>query len=177
MTLVESHTQLFEVSHLIIPGNGSIGGVVSEIESQEELGPALMDFINSGRFLLGICLGMQLLGANSEESIDSKCLGYFNIRIEPMKLYSGNVRVPHVGWNQVFHDSTSPIFKNISSGSDFYFSHSYAIVDKSFSIASTKYGLEFSSAINHGNVYGVQFHPERSQFVGRQLLSNFLALR
>jgi glutamine amidotransferase len=177
VVLVNSYTQLSGISHLIIPGNGSIAGVISEIDFDDSLRPALIDYISSGRHLLGICLGMQLLGINSEESVDSKCLGTFSLSIEAMARNSGNLRVPHVGWNQVFHTSSSPIFENIPSGSDFYFSHSFAVVDQSFSIASTEYGITFSSSINIGNVYGVQFHPERSQFVGGLLLNNFLALR
>ena len=120
---------------------------------------------------------MQLLGINSQESKSAKCLGTLNISSEAMSKYCSEIRIPHVGWNQVIHESESPIFENIPSGSDFYFSHSFAIANLQYSIATTEYGFTFSSAINLGNVYGVQFHPERSQFVGAQLLNNFLALR
>lgn len=175
--LIDSYEQLTKPSHLIIPGNGSIAGVLSEIDSNDNLRPALLQYINSGRYLLGICLGMQLLGANSQESEYAKCLGTFEISSEAMSEHSSVIRIPHVGWNQVVHNSKSPIFVNIPSGSDFYFSHSFAITNLKHSIATTEYGFTFSSAINFGNVYGVQFHPERSQFVGAQLLNNFLALR
>lgn len=176
VSLVDTPSQLLGVTHLIIPGNGSIAGVVTEIDSKSGLRSALIEYAESKRHLLGICLGMQLLGKESAESSETKCLGILPFSSESMEKSFGGARIPHVGWNQVSHDGVSPLFHKIPSGSDFYFSHSFAVLETSNSFATTTHGISFSSSLAQGNVYGVQFHPERSQSVGAQLLKNFINL-
>lgn len=176
VSLVDTPSQLSGVTHLIIPGNGSIAGVVTEIDSKSGLRSAVIQYAESKRHLLGICLGMQLLGNESAESSETKCLRILPFSSESMEKASGGARIPHVGWNQVLHNGASSLFHNIPSGSDFYFSHSFAVFETSNSIATTTHGMPFISSLAEGNVYGVQFHPERSQSVGAQLLENFINL-
>lgn len=161
---------------MIIPGNGSIAGVIAEIDFRDGLRPALIEYAKSDRHMLGICLGMQLLGKASAESSETKCLEIFPFSTESMDKISNGARIPHVGWNQVTHDGSSPLFHKITSNSDFYFSHSFAVVNSLNSIAKTTHGMTFTSAVSQGNVYAVQFHPERSQSVGAQMLKNFIKL-
>jgi glutamine amidotransferase len=174
--LINTPSQFSGISHLIIPGNGSIAGVTSEIGSVEFLRDALLDYVKTDRYLLGICLGMQLLGKTSGESDQAQCLELFPFSSQSMYRNSNEFCIPHVGWNQVYHDGNSLLFHQIPSGSDFYFSHSFAVFDSQESIATTKHGSLFSSAVAQGNLYGVQFHPERSQSFGAKLLENFLNL-
>jgi len=128
--------------------------------------------------VLGICLGMQMLAEASEEGFDGETI------INTLALVDGNVekmdvaplRSPHMGWNQITPKLDEPLFKDIPAGSYFYFVHSYALPVNENTIASCEYGSPFTAAVNKGNFYGVQFHPERSGKAGAQLIKNFLEL-
>lgn len=121
--------------------------------------------------VLAICLGMQLLGESSEEN-DAKCLGIMPFR---SVRFVGDVRVPHIGWNEVSNLS-SPLFDGIDERSRVYFVHSYKVPTGESAVATTDYGGEFSAAINYRNFYGVQFHPEKSGAAGSRLIANFLEI-
>lgn len=124
--------------------------------------------------LLGICLGMQLLFEHSEEG-DSECLGLMPGRAQRLQP-GGELSVPHMGWNNVNWRGDDPLLAGLSSGEYFYFVHSYAVAPGPDTLAETDYGPAFSAIVRRGNVYGVQFHPERSAHSGARLLRNFLAL-
>ena len=121
---------------------------------------------------LGICVGMQLLTAHSEEG-DANLLSIFPIRT--LKFAdSTEYKVPHTGWNRVDQEKENILFKNIPGGSHFYFVHSYFIeFNRAYTLASTAYSTRFSASIWMGNFFGVQFHPEKSGRYGEQLLTNF----
>jgi glutamine amidotransferase len=124
--------------------------------------------------VLGICLGMQLMCAHSEEN-DTECLGIF---AEPVKKFlpgESGLKVPQIGWNKVT-DTRSRIFEGISDGSYFYFVHSYYAASGEHTIGTSNYTLPYSAALHRDNFYGVQFHPEKSAAAGEQLLKNFIAL-
>lgn len=172
--LIKSPDEILRADRLIIPGVGHIDSIVGEMD---ELGlrDAIVDFAMSGNFLLGICLGQHLLGNKSEESLDAKTLGIldFDVNRLPTNVEAG-LRVPHVGWNSIYFDNDHALFKNIPTGSDFYFSHSYAITTHTIhAMASTEHSVRFTSVAGRDNLFSVQFHPEKSQKVGRQLLNNF----
>ncbi len=122
--------------------------------------------------LLGICLGMQLLCKHSEEN-NTPCLGLFDVGVK----YFGDIdlKIPQIGWNQI-EIKENPLFKDIKPDSYCYFVHSYYAELNKHTIATTQYGIPFSSALNKDNFYGVQFHPEKSADTGEQILKNFLAL-
>ena len=171
-----SPKEISTLSHLIIPGVGSFAAVVDETEAIPDLIEAVLDFAKSGKPILGICLGMQLLGIGSEESIEKQGLGLFDYKVVGMTHLKGLLPVPHVGWNQVDIKKASPLFEGIPPGTDFYFSHSFQISESRFELSQTVYGHSFVSSVRKENIYGVQFHPERSQAYGHKLLENFLGL-
>ena len=176
--LIRTKHQIQTSDRLIIPGVGHIESIVREID---EFGyrDAISDFSKTGNFLLGICLGQHLLGTGSEESPSAFTLGIldFEVRKLPTKLEVG-LRVPHVGWNSVSFQSKHPLFHNIPPSSDFYFTHSYAITSTTENtMALTEHSVRFTSVAGNGNILSTQFHPEKSQKVGRQLLANFCDLK
>lgn len=165
--------ELNSLSHLIIPGIGFMKSITKEIDSILHLREEIRQFYNSGKPILGICLGMQLLGSNSEEDKTAKCLDFLSFDTRKLSHLIFSNSVPHIGWNQVNYSATSSIFSGIEDGTDFYFSHSFAVLKSECMIASTEYEIKFASALNYENLFGVQFHPERSQDAGIRLLQNF----
>ncbi|CUR53054.1 imidazole glycerol phosphate synthase subunit HisH [Buchnera aphidicola] len=124
--------------------------------------------------VLGICLGMQIFFSNSQEN---GCYSALNIIPESIiKLKSQKLFLPHIGWNIVQFKKNNLLFKNIPFNSRFYFLHSYCSLINQYTLAKTKYGSFFSSAVQKKNFFGVQFHPEKSGKVGEQLLKNFLEI-
>jgi glutamine amidotransferase len=166
--MVHSEADLEQFDRYIIPGVGHAGAAMQKLQ-QTGLVPAIKALQKP---TLGICVGMQLLTSYSEEG-DANLLSIF-----PNKTLrfasSDDFKVPHTGWNQVYHDPENPLFQGIPVGSHFYFVHSYYIEhNDAYTIASTDYSLKYSSAIGHQNFYGVQFHPEKSGTYGETLLTNF----
>lgn len=157
---------------VFLPGVGSANAAMASIERKQLTGciQALTQPV------LGICLGMQLMVQQSEESLTdhTPCLGL--IPGEVKRLQVGELRLPHMGWNTVIPITNAPLFKGIDEGSYFYFVHSFAVAPSSFTMATCCYGVDFSAALHKDNFFGVQFHPERSSDAGAQLLKNFIEL-
>lgn len=128
--------------------------------------------------LLGICLGMQLLSKKSYEHGETEGLGWIDAEVVRFEFDIPKLKVPHIGWNEViFQDKNNVLFTNIANHKDFYFVHSYYFKqNEDVTIATTDYGFEFTSAVNKNNIFATQFHPEKSQTAGLQLLQNFLEL-
>jgi glutamine amidotransferase len=156
-------------SHVVLPGVGSSSSAMHAIQ-QQGLAPLITSLKQP---LLGICLGMQVLYRFSDES-EQACLGIFPGSISRLANAPG-IRVPHMGWNSVHSTRANPLFKGID-GADFYFVHSYAAALNENSIAQSTHGQVFTAAVASKNVYGVQFHPERSGPQGQTLLENFLGI-
>lgn len=167
---------LTSLSHLIVPGVGSFAAVVEEVTAKHSLRESLSVFASNGKPLLGICLGMQLLGTSSEESPGVPGLGILDFNAVAMQNQNGQFPIPHVGWNQIDITTPNPLFEGIPTGTDFYFSHSFQVTDSNFEATHTSYGERFISGVRKGNIYGVQFHPERSQEFGHRILENFLRI-
>mgnify|MGYP001158145630 FL=1 len=162
-------------SHIILPGVGNFGKLSKNLF---ELG--FKDYLEGAkinkRFILGICVGMQLLFDRSEESKDKKGIGLLTGEIQKFKFEKDkNFPLPHVGFSKVFH-TNSKIWKDIPNKSYFYFIHSFRLKNASnlTSIATSTYGEEFMSFIEKDNIFGAQFHPEKSHKVGLKLINNFL---
>lgn len=164
------------LSHLIVPGVGSFAAVVQEVRNIKSLADSLNTFAQSGKPILGICLGMHLLGHSSEESPGVPGLGMLDFQVVAMKNQDNQFPVPHVGWNQVHSKFDDPLFEGVPAETDFYFSHSFQVTNTKFVIAETAYSELFASSVRKENVYGVQFHPERSQEYGHRILQNFLGI-
>jgi len=166
--MVHTEADLEQFDRYIIPGVGHAGAAMNKLE-QTGLIPKIKAL---NKPVLGICVGMQLLTSYSEEG-DAKLLNIFPIKTLRFK-DSAEYKVPHTGWNQVFPEKENTLFKNIPTGSHFYFVHSYFIeYDEAYTLSSTTYNNKFSASIWRDNFYGVQFHPEKSGKYGEVLLTNF----
>lgn len=165
---------------VLLPGVGSAWAAMNSIEKKN-----LRQLIQSlEQPVLGICLGMQLMAAQSEELPGSHiaenrtemldCLGLVPTDIKRMD--AGELVLPHMGWNQISAKPDHPLFKDIDSGSYFYFVHSFAAPISQYTLAESNYGQSFSAAIGKDNFMGVQFHPERSGEAGAKLLKNFIEM-
>jgi glutamine amidotransferase len=155
---------------VILPGVGAAGPGMARLR---ELG--LVELLRSLRQpVLGVCLGMQLLCAHSEEG-DTECLGLIPTTVSRFAEAPG-MRVPHMGWNDLAIQQEHPLLAGLADGEQAYFVHSYAVPTGEWTLADCDYGGAFSAVVAHANFYGMQFHPERSAAVGAKLLRNFLQL-
>lgn len=165
--------EMMDCSAAILPGVGAFGDAMANLK-ETKLDQAVVKYAESGKPLLGICLGMQLLLTESEEYGN-----HDGLHLIPGKVvrFRGDYKVPHMGWNRLKFLQQSPIFSGLDEG-HVYFVHSYhALLDqKEHLLASTDYYQDVTAVIGKGNVYGMQFHPEKSGALGMQLLHNFLKL-
>lgn len=155
---------------LLLPGVGSASEAMKNLAERD----LITTIKQLSQPVLGICLGMQLLAAESDEGgVD--CLGLIPAPVRQLQV-APTTRLPHMGWNQITPSADCPLFHGISDGSYFYFVHSFAVGVGSWTRAVCTYDQPFSAAIQAGNFYGVQFHPERSAAAGARLLKNFVEL-
>lgn len=161
-------------SHVILPGVGSFGDAMASM-AERGLVETVRDAALSGKPFLGICLGLQLLFAESEESPDVQGLGVLDGRISLIPKHAG-LKVPHMGWNSVTIQNHAGIFKDIPDNSYFYFVHSYYLnsANENEVAGVAQYGTEIQCAVEKGNLCATQFHPEKSGEIGLKLLKNFL---
>ncbi|MDP1808938.1 MAG: imidazole glycerol phosphate synthase subunit HisH [Actinomycetota bacterium] len=159
---------------VVLPGVGAFVDAIGHLR-ESGLDRAVLDAIAGGKPFLGICLGLQLLFEKSYEDGEHTGLGVFAGTVERI---SADVKIPHMGWNQVKQVRESPLFHNVPDGADFYFVHSYVAkpADASVILATTDYGGDFASGVARDNVWAFQFHPEKSGLIGLQILRNFGAL-
>ncbi|MFC2061881.1 imidazole glycerol phosphate synthase subunit HisH [Elusimicrobiota bacterium] len=157
---------------VVLPGVGAFRKAVKNIKDLGLWG-YLKEYIEDSRPYLGICLGLQLLFTKSSEHGTTN--GFDIIRGSVERLPE-EVKIPHMGWNQVSYPSENTIFNNVKNNSFFYFDHSYYVIpDKKEVIAGvTEYGVKFPAVVKKGNIWGVQFHPEKSSNIGLELLRNFI---
>jgi imidazole glycerol-phosphate synthase subunit HisH len=160
---------------IILPGVGAFAAGMAQLRARGFVEP-LRELAAKGFPILGICLGMQLLFERSEEMGEHKGLGL--LPGEVVRFPAGGPKVPHIGWNQLQVCNGSPLLKDVPQGSYAYFVHSYyaQTASPSMILASTEYGLDFPAVVGQGNVYGAQFHPEKSQYTGLKLLANFMEM-
>ena len=156
---------------IVVPGVGAFRDAAANLKASG-VEDALRHAIGAGKPFLGICLGMQLLADVGLEDGEWAGLGLIPGTCERLP---GGVKIPHIGWNTVEYPRESPLFAGLPESTAFYFVHSYRLVprDSSVAIGSTDYGVRFVSAVSAGNVYAVQFHPEKSSTAGLHLLANF----
>ncbi len=157
---------------LILPGVGAFGDAIDHVRARG-LDEPILAAVKAGKPLIGICVGMQLLFDSSEEIGQHVGLGILPGQV---KRFPTNLTVPHMGWNQIEPTHDHPLLQNISQGDFAYFAHSYHVVTANPDdvLAQTDYGQKFASVVGRDNVCAIQFHPEKSQHVGLQILKNFI---
>jgi glutamine amidotransferase len=160
---------------IVVPGQGAFGMFMRGVD-ERSLGEALREAIASGRPYLGICLGMQILFDESEEQGPRPGLGVIAGRVERLRPADPRLKVPHIGWNQVVFHRPDPLLVGIPEGAYLYFVHSYHAVptDRSLVTLDAEHGIRLTAAIRRDNVFACQFHPEKSQALGLQILRNFV---
>ncbi|HEY5560800.1 MAG TPA: imidazole glycerol phosphate synthase subunit HisH [Clostridiaceae bacterium] len=156
---------------IILPGVGAFPDAMKNI-SDNGIDKTLAIALTEGKPILGICLGMQLLFEESDEIIRTQGLGFIKGKVKKLE---GNIKVPHMGWNSINIKKNCPLLKGVEEGSFAYFVHSYYVqVEKEEDLnATTFYGSEITAVVSANNVYGVQFHPEKSGDAGMKILQNF----
>lgn len=176
-TLTREPRVIADASHVVLPGVGAFGDCMANLE-RFDLVDSLRRTIDSGKPFLGICLGLQLLFAESEEFGAHKGLGIFQGTVKRFPA-SGTPdvlrKIPHMGWNTIHIEKPSPVLEGIPSETFVYFVHSYYVApaDPAVTCTTTEYGVSFVSSVWHNNIFACQFHPEKSQQAGLRILQNF----
>ena len=167
--------KVLKADKIIFPGQGAMPGCVEELDKRG-LKEVLIESAKQKPFL-GICLGLQMLFEISDEG-NQKGFGLLPGKVIKFKSdYKERIKIPHMGWNSVIQSNTHPMWRNIKSGSKFYFVHSYfaQTSDERLVVGHTEYGDNFASAVARDNIFACQFHPEKSAAIGLQLLENFIS--
>ena len=165
--------KILKADGAVLPGVGSFGDTMDTM-TEYGIKDTVIEYAKSGKPFLGICLGLQLLFPKSEESPEAEGLGIFDGSIT--KIPSGEgLKIPHIGWNSLDIKKNGGLFKGIGKNPYVYFVHSYFLnaSDKSIVSAQTEYGVTIDAAVEQGNVYATQFHPEKSGETGLKILRNF----
>ncbi len=178
-TFVESDPSKFkEYDKLILPGVGAFGDAMEHLRERNMIN-AIKDFAASGKPMIGICLGMQLLFESSEEFGEHEGLGLIKGHVKAFdeSKFSEPLKVPHMGWNRMF-TKEHPLFEGLDENHYLYFVHTYHVTcsNEEDIIGETDYGYKFTSAVAHGNIMGIQPHPEKSHENGLKILENFIKL-
>ncbi|HIE10090.1 MAG TPA: imidazole glycerol phosphate synthase subunit HisH [Kiritimatiellae bacterium] len=176
-SLVKTPAALGKAKAVVLPGVGAFGDCMKHLVGQG-LAEAIREWILAGRPYLGICLGLQILCNGSEESAGVNGLSIITMRVRRFESLPAEMKVPHMGWNQIhINESACGILKGIGDGEFFYFVHSYYVPETEDGTAAwTEYGTRFCSVYHCGNLFAVQFHPERSHRAGLRVLRNFAAI-
>jgi len=167
--------ELLRADRLVLPGVGHFGKAMEHLVTMGMV-PALHEAVTVRKTpILGICLGMQLFARRSEEG-GAEGLGLIDADVVRLAINSSRLKVPHMGWNSVCAARASPLLEGVTRETEFYFMHAYHLVcrDSGDVLCETDYGCRFTSVVERGNLYGVQFHPEKSHEAGEVLLRNFL---
>ena len=179
--LLDRATDLKNADSLILPGVGNFADCIRILDDEGWMSALRDEVLGNGRSLLGVCLGMQLLAESSTEGTDDEGgtpgLGFIPGHVRHLRSFGCTLRVPHVGWNNITSAGNQDrLFDGIRNGTDFYFVHSYVFdpTDRGDVLATTDYGRPLTAAVRRGNVWGTQFHPEKSSRAGLRLLRNFI---
>ena len=175
--VLSSPENLSVYTHIIIPGVGSFDEAMNNL-NQSGMVEVLNQAKNDGVLILGVCLGMQILCSGSDEG-SLPGLKWMDLRVKRLSQFESVKKVPHMGWNELIINNSHPLLLDLPSESDVYFVHSFGVTDNynDYGLSETNCGVLFASIIGLDNVYGMQFHPEKSQNIGLKLLENFLNLR
>jgi len=176
--LVSDPEKIKNYERLSLPGVGAFPDAMTHL-SKTGMNDAIKEFAKSGKPLMGTCLGMQLLFQSSQEFGEHKGLGLIPGKIVKFNesKFDRELKIPHMGWNEMFTQKDSPLFKSLPKDFYLYFVHSYhAVCDDEYVIGKTFYGYEFVSAVQKDNIFGFQPHPEKSHNIGLKIIENFINL-
>jgi len=173
--VITTAKQISAVDRLVLPGVGAFDTAMGSLRKKSFEESLSEHALGKSKPLLGICLGMQLLCGSSAEG-DLPGLAFIDASVRSLSSASADLKIPHMGWNSVEFCQDSTLFQGIQNHADFYFVHSYCVIpgDKSLMTGKTVHGAAFTSALQKDNIFGVQFHPEKSQDVGLKILRNFI---
>ena len=164
---------------VVLPGQGSFKSCVDALNKINGLTEALHEFaINNKKPLLGICVGLQMFADIGYEEIETKGLGWISGKVSKIDNQNGKYKLPHIGWNQINIIKDSKIYKDIENNSHMYFVHSYELIpeDKDVISATTEYSTNIVCSVEKENIFGTQFHPEKSDKIGLKIIDNFISL-
>ena len=164
---------------VVLPGQGSFKSCTDALKSINGLVETLNEFaIDNKKPLLGICVGLQMFADTGYEEIETKGLGWISGKVTKIENQNGKYKLPHIGWNEINIVKKSKIFKDIKDKSHMYFVHSYEFVpkDKNIVLATTDYSSNHVCAVEKDNIFGTQFHPEKSDKIGLKIIDNFINL-
>ena len=164
---------------IVLPGQGSFKSCIDALNNIEGLVDTLNEFVKINKKpLLGICVGLQMFAYIGHEETETKGLGWISGKVSKIDNQNGKYKLPHIGWNQINIVKDSKIFKNIENNSHMYFVHSYEFIpqDKSIISATTDYSSNIVCSIEKENIFGTQFHPEKSDKIGLKIINNFISL-
>jgi len=164
---------------VVLPGQGSFKSCVDALNNINGLVESLNEFaINKKKPLLGICVGLQMFADTGYEEIETKGLGWISGKVSKIDNQNGKYKLPHIGWNQINIVKESKIFKEIENNSHMYFVHSYEFIpnDKNIISATTDYSKNIVCSVEKENLFGTQFHPEKSDKAGLKIIENFINL-
>lgn len=163
-------------THLVLPGVGAFGDGMANLKKFKLVELLKEEVLKKKKPFLGICIGMQLLASKGEEHGQHNGLGWIKGTVRRFAIDEKRYKIPHIGWNDITVKIANSLFSNIKTGSDFYFVHSFHLVpeDQRIVAATCDYGETFAAAISKDNIFGVQFHPEKSQQAGIQIIKNFI---
>ncbi len=164
---------------VVLPGQGSFKSCVDALNSINGLVETLNEFaITNKKPLLGICVGLQMFADIGYEETETKGLGWISGKVSKINNQNGKYKLPHIGWNQINIVKDSKIYKDIENNSHMYFVHSYEFLpeDKNLISATTEYSSNIVCSVEKENIFGTQFHPEKSDKIGLQIIENFIKL-
>jgi glutamine amidotransferase len=164
---------------VVLPGQGSFKSCVDALNNINGLVDTLNDFaVSNKKPLLGICVGLQMFADIGYEGTETKGLGWISGKVSKIDNKNGEYKLPHIGWNQINIVKDSKFFKNIENNSHMYFVHSYEFIpeDKSVTSATTDYSSNIVCSVEKENIFGTQFHPEKSDKIGLKIIQNFIEL-
>ena len=178
-TITNDHNLIMSADKIVLPGVGAFRDGMTELKRLGLTDLLTELVVKNKKPFLGICLGMQLMANKSYENSETEGLGWIDaeiVRFDFSKV-DNSLKIPHVGWNNVVFETECPLYSGVPNNSDFYFVHSYHYnLNEDVATGSTSHGYQFTSSLMKGNLFGFQFHPEKSQEFGLKIINNFISL-
>tara|TARA_B100000963_G_scaffold358560_1_gene383477 strand:+ start:821 stop:1408 length:588 start_codon:yes stop_codon:yes gene_type:complete len=174
--IIDNPDLISKFDKLILPGVGAFEACINNLKTKNFVKTLNEEVLTKKKPILGICLGMQVMAKKGFEGGEFDGLGWFNAAVVKIRPQADTVKVPNIGWNKIDYNKENILFQNLQDPVEVYFVHSYHMdcFDKKNIIATSIHGHKITVAVNKENIYGTQFHPEKSQDLGLQILENFL---